>query len=427
MRVLILGGGFGGVAAALEFERAVARGADLDVTLVTRDNYFLFTPMLHEVAASDLEVSDVVSPLRRLLRRVRTFVGTIEAVDVDARRVRVAHGQDGHAHELAWDHLIVALGASTNFFDLPGVARTALPVRTVADALALRDRLIRRLEDASAECAAGACEPDLGFVVAGGGFAGVETLGAMNDFVRDAIRFYPTLRPERVRMVLVTPDAEILPELGPRLGAYARRKLAARGVEVLTGVRVRSAAEHAVTLSDGRVLPASTLVWAAGNAPHPLVAGLPLPNRGGRLLVDDCLRVPGRPDVWALGDCALVPDRRTGGTHPPTAQHALRQGRAAARNVVRVARGAPPRPFRFTTLGQLAAIGHRTGVANVLGVSFSGFVAWWLWRTIYLGKLPRFEKKVRVALNWTLDLFFSRDFACVTAGPAPRREQARAA
>jgi NADH dehydrogenase len=427
MRVLILGGGFGGVAAALALERVLARRSDLDVTLVTRDNYFLFTPMLHEVAASDLEVSDVVSPLRRLLGRVKTFVGTVEAIDLGGRCVRVRHGVDGHAHDLGWDHLVLALGASTSFFGLPGVAGRALTVRSIADAMALRDRLIRRLEDANAECTAAAREPNLTFVVAGGGFAGVETLGAINDFVRDAVRFYPRLRGRDVRMVLVTPDGTILPELGPRLGAYAQRKLAARGVEILTGVRVRGAGEHGIELSDGRRIAAGTLVWAAGNTPHPLVAALPVPNRGGRVLVDECLRVPGHPGLWALGDCALVPDARTGGVHPATAQHALRQGRAAGRNVAAAVSGGAPRPFRFTTLGQLAAIGHRTGVANVLGLRFSGFVAWWLWRTVYLSKLPRFEKKVRVALNWTLDLFFSRDFACVTPEPAPGREEARAA
>ena len=421
-RVLILGGGFGGIAAALELEKALARREDIEVTLVTRDNFFLFTPMLHEVAASDLEVSDIVSPLRKLLERVQTFVGTVEGIDLDTRRVRVAHGLDGHTHELGWDHLVLALGSSTNFFGLPGVGRHALTVRSIADAMALRDRIISRLEEANSECAAGEPEARLTVVVAGGGFAGVETLGGINDFAREAIRFYPNLHAESLRMVLVTPDPLILPELGPRLGAYAQRKLAARGVEIITGVRVRSASEDAVELSDGHVLPAQTLVWAAGNAPNPVMAALALPHRGGRVLVDACLRVPERPDVWALGDGALVPDVRTGGTHPPTAQHALRQGRAVARNVVAAIGGDAPRPFRFATLGQLAAIGHRTGVANVLGINFSGFVAWWLWRTVYLSKLPRFEKKVRVALNWTLDLFFSRDFACVTAGLAPDRE-----
>jgi NADH dehydrogenase len=414
-RILVLGGGFGGIYAALELEKVVARHPHVEVTLVTRDNFFLFTPMLHEVAASDLAMHAIVNPLRKLLRRVHTFVGDVEAIDLDARSVRVVHGLGGgHAHDLPYGQLILALGSSTNFFGLPGVADCALTVRSLDDAVTLRDRVIHHLEEASSECAAGVRQPLLTFVVAGGGFAGVETLGGINDFVRDALRFHPNLRAEHVRMVLVTPDRVILPELGPELGAYAQRKLAARGVDILTGVKVRAVRGDVVELTDGRTLQASTLVWTAGTAPNPLVAALPVAKRGGRVLVNEFLQVTDRPGVWALGDCALVPDARSGGFHPPTAQHALREGRLAGRNAAAVALGGRPKPFRVTTLGQLATIGRRSGVAKVFGVKFSGFVAWWLWRTIYLGKLPRLEKKLRVALDWTLDLCFAKDFACVT-------------
>jgi NADH dehydrogenase len=417
-RVLILGGGFGGIHAALELEKQLARDPGLDVTLVTRDNYFLFTPMLHEVAASDLEVSTIVSPLRKLLKRVHTFVGTIEAIDLAEQRVRVSHGFDEHTHQLAYDHLILALGSTTNFFGLPGVERCALTMKSLGDAVVLRNRLITHLEEANGECAAGARQPLLTFVVAGGGFAGVETLGAINDFVREALPFYPNLRAEHVRMVLVTPDAIILPELGSRLGRYAQRKLEARGVEIVTGAKVRAIEDGVVTLSCGRTIETTTLVWTAGTAPNPLLATLPLAKAGGRLVVNEYLEAPDHPGVWALGDCA--------GTHPPTAQHALREGRLVARNVVASLRGRAKKPFRFATLGQLAAIGRRTGVARILGVNFSGFAAWWLWRTIYLGKLPRFEKKVRVALDWTLDLCFAKDFACVTMPPQASAAAARA-
>lgn len=429
-RVLILGGGFGGVYAALELERLMRRHRDLEndleVTLVARDNFFLFTPMLHEVAASDLELSTIVSPFRKLLGRVRTFIGTIEHIDLVGRRVRVSHG-DGHAHELPYEHLILALGARTNFFGLPGVEERSLTLKSPGDALRLRDRLITRLEEANSECAAGERQPLLTFVVAGGGFAGVETIGAINDFVRDALPFYPNLRGEHVRMVLVAPDDHILPELGAKLGRYAQRKLAARGVDVQTGVKVRALADGDVVLTDGRRIPADTLIWTAGTASNPLLAGLPVADARGRIPVDGHLAVAGWPGVWAVGDCALVPDGTSGRFHPPTAQHALREGRTVGRNVVAAIRGVAGRPFRFATLGQLAAIGHRVGVANVFGINFSGFVAWWLWRTIYLAKLPRFEKKVRVALDWTLDLCFAKDFACVTPAamsPAPRAQAA---
>ena len=416
-RVLILGGGFGGIYTALKLEKLLRWRKDVSVTLVTRDNFFLFTPMLHEVAASDLEINAIVSPLRKLLKRVGTFVGNVEAVDLTARVVRVSHGFDGHTHDLGFDHLVLALGASTNFFGLPGLASQALTVRTLDDAVTLRSRLISHLEEASSECAAGSRKPLLTFVVAGGGFAGVETIGAINDFVREALRFYPSLGAGDMRMVLVTPDEMILPELGPKLGVYAQRKLISRGIEVLTKARVAEFQDGTVKLTDGRAIPACTLVWTAGNAGNPLVAALPIPNRGGRVMVNKYLEVESAPGVWALGDCALVPDLH-GGFHPPTAQHALRQGRVLGDNIAAAIAGAKKRPFRFSTLGQLAAIGRRTGVANILGLKFSGFIAWWLWRTIYLSKLPRLEKKIRVALDWTLDICFSKDFACVSRTPA---------
>jgi len=414
-RILILGGGFGGIYAAIELERALRSRRDISITLVTRDNYFLFTPMLHEVAASDLEMNTIVNPLRKMLRRVNTFTGNIEAINLDRRCVAVTHGFDRHVHDLPYDHLIMALGSSTNFFGLPGVQDAALTIKTLDDAIELRNRLITHLEEANSECAAGERQPLLRFVVVGAGFAGVETLGGIHDFVREAIRFYPNLTPEFVRTILISSDEFILPELGSKLGAYAQRKLATRGVEIVTRARVTAVRDGMVELSDGRTIPATTLIWAAGNAPNPLVAALPIPKCGGRILVNEYLQVKEFPGVWALGDCAWIPDRKTGGFHPPTAQHAIREGRCVARNVAAEIVGGRRKSFRFSALGRLAAIGRRTGVANILGVNFSGFLAWWLWRTIYLLKLPRFEKKMRVALDWTLDLCFAKDFACVTA------------
>ena len=415
-RVLILGGGFGGIYAAIELERALRNRVSVNITLVTRDNYFLFTPMLHEVAASDLEMNTIINPLRKLLRRVKTFTGNIETIDLERSCVAVTHGFDRHVHELPYDHLIIALGSSTNFFGLPGLQDVALTIKTIDDAIELRNRLITHLEEANSECAAGQRQPLLTFVVVGAGFAGVETLGGINDFLREAIDFYPNLAPDFVRTVLISSEEFILPELGKKLGAYAQRKLAARGVEIMTGVRVTAVREGMVELSDGQKLAATTLIWAAGNAPNPLVAALPIPKSAGRILVDEYLQVQQFPNVLALGDCALIPDRKRGGFHPPTAQHAIREGRCVARNVAADILGKRKRPFRFSTLGRLAAIGRRTGVANVFGINFSGFLAWWLWRTIYLFKLPRLEKKMRVALDWTLDLCFAKDFACVAVG-----------
>jgi NADH:ubiquinone reductase (H+-translocating) len=409
VRVVVLGGGFGGVYAAKQLERLARRGPALDVTLVSQENFFLFTPMLHEIAASDLDVTHIVSPLRTLLRRTRVFVGSVESIDLETRRVLVSHGFDRHAHEIEYDHLIVALGSITNFYHLPGLETNALTMKTLGDAIHLRNRVIATLEEADSEC--GSAQDDgLAVVVAGGGFAGVETLGALNDFVRDALAFYPRLRERRVRMVLVHAGPEILPELGDELGSYARRKLMERGLEIITGAKVVEVNPKGVHLADGRWLPSNLVVWTAGTSPHPLLAHLPCRCDRGRIAVDETLAVPGWPGVWSLGDCAAIPDRQSGQFFPPTAQHAIREAATVAANVVASIERRPLRPFTFRTIGQLAAIGRRTGVARVFGVKFSGFVAWWLWRTIYLGKLPRLEKKVRVAIDWTLDLLFTKDF-----------------
>ena len=408
-RILVLGGGFGGVEAARRLERLLRRRDDVEVTLVSRDNFFLFTPMLHEVAASDVDITHIVSPLRALLHRTRIVVGAVQSIDMEQRVVRVVHGDHPHTHELPYDHLLITLGSTTNFYGLPGLEQQAVTMKTLGDAIHLRNRVIDALEQASSECG-DAVERLLTVVVAGGGFAGVETVAAVNDFMREALAFYPRLRQADLRLVLVHAGPHILPELGEDLGVYAARKLAARGVEIRTGVRVAAVDADSVTLSDGTRVASRLLVWAAGTSPHPLLHELPCTLDRGRVIVDDMLAVPGWPGVWALGDCAVVPDHRTGRPHPPTAQHALREARTAAANICAALDGRPLTPFAFRTIGQLAAIGRRTGVAQVFGIKFSGFVAWWLWRTIYLSKLPRFEKKVRVALDWTLDLLFPKDF-----------------
>jgi NADH dehydrogenase len=414
-RVLILGGGFGGVYAALEFERVLRRQIEIDVTLVTRDNFLLFTPMLPEIAASELEISSIVNPLRKLLKRVNVFVGEIRQIDLESRRVLLCHGDDQHLHELNYDHVVIALGCATNFFGLPGVEEQGLTFKTLEDAVSLRSHLIALIEEAGSECSIGKEGPMLTFVIAGAGFAGVETVGAINDFVREALPFYPRLRPDRVRTVLITPDELILPELGPKLGRYAQRKLAMRGIEIITHARVKAVRDGKVELTNGAFISTGTLVWTAGTAAHSMIARLPLPTTSGRIKVDETLEVPGWPGVWAVGDCAAITDVRAGGFSPPTAQHAIREGRTAARNIIATLRHRARRKFSYRSQGKLAAIGRRSGVADIFGVKFSGFVAWWLWRTVYLIKLPRLEKKVRVAFDWTIDLFFAKDFACLNA------------
>lgn len=407
-RVLILGGGFAGIAVARELEKTLARDASVEVTLINRDNFFLFTPMLHEVAASDLDLTTIVNPARKMLRNVHFFAGEILQIDVEHRKVVVSHGFDHHQHILEFDYLVLGLGAVTNHYALPGLKENALTMKSLGDAMRLRNHLIAHLEEADSDC----CklkEPLLTFVVAGGGFAGVETIAGINDFVRGALRSYRKLTQDMLRIVLVHSGPVILPELDQKLGAYAQRKLMDRKVEVRLKTKVERFSGGEVRLSDGTTVRTNTLVWTAGTSANPLLESIPCAKERGRLLVTESLEVRDLLGVWALGDCSAAVDPRTGRFYPPTAQHALRQGKIVAHNIAASVRGRVKKPFRFSTIGQLAATGRRTGVANILGINFSGFSAWWLWRTIYLSKLPRFEKKLRVAFDWTLDLLFSKD------------------
>jgi NADH:ubiquinone reductase (H+-translocating) len=408
-RILIVGGGFGGLYTALGLEKALAGDSSVEITLVNRENFFLFTPMLHEIAASDLDFTHIVNPLRKLLKKVKFFHGEVRAIDFQSRRVQVFHGPERHPHELDYDYLVIALGSTTNFYGMPGLEDRSLTMKSLGDAIHLRNRLIDLLEEADFECAVGAREGMLTVLVAGGGFAGVETVAAVNDFLREALPSYPHLTQNLIRIVLVHPGVVVLPELGAGLGLYAQEKLAKRGVEIRVSVKVTGISDNGVELDDGTTIKANTVVWTAGTSPSVILESLPCAKQHGKLVVNQFMEVPGHPGVWALGDCAAGLDPKTGKPFPPTAQHAMRQGKVVARNIVATLRGRKKRPFEFSTIGLLAAIGRRTGVANILGVNFSGFVAWFLWRTIYLSKLPRFEKKVRVALDWTLDLLFSKD------------------
>ncbi len=408
-RILILGGGFAGIYAARRLERTLAWEPGVEITLVNRDNFLLFTPMLHEVVGGELDPQCIVNPVRKLLHRVNFFCGDVHCIDLEQKRVSVSHGEFSHPHELEYDQLVLALGSTTNFFKLPGVEERAFTMKSLSDAIRLRDHLIAQLDEADFDCAAEERDWLLTFVIAGGGFAGVETAGSINDFLHESLRFYPRLKPEMIRVVLVSSGPALLPELKPQLGRYARQKLAARNVEILTNVQVRAATDQYVELSDGRRIVSNTLIWTAGTSAHPLLAPITCAKERGRIVVSESFEVPEWPGVYAVGDCAYLVDTSTGKPHPPTAQHAVREGRVLADNLTAAYRGKAKTAFRFSTLGQLATIGRRTGVANILGINFSGFFAWWLWRTIYLMKLPRLEKKVRVALEWTLDLFFTKD------------------
>jgi NADH dehydrogenase len=405
----MLGAGFGGLYAALKLESALSRLPYAEATLINRENFFLFTPMLHEVAASDVDVTHIVNPLRKMLKKVNFFHGEVRGIDLTAKRIQVVHGPTHHPHEIEYDYLVIALGGVTNFYGIRGLQEHALTMKSLGDAIHLRNRLIDLLEEADSECAAGARKNLLTVAVAGGGFAGVETIAALNDFLRQATKFYRHLSQDLVRTVLIHAGPSILPELGEKLGAYAEKELSKRNIVVRTNTKVHGVSEKGLELSDGTILPAATVIWTAGTSPSPILETLPCDKRGGRLIVNEFLEVPGWDGVWALGDCALIANPRTSKPYPATAQHAMREGKTVANNILAAIRGGTKKPFDFSTIGLLAATGRRTGVANILGFNFSGFVAWFLWRSIYLSKLPRLEKKLRVALDWTLDLLFAKD------------------
>jgi NADH:ubiquinone reductase (H+-translocating) len=380
------------------------------VTLISRENFILFTPMLHEVAAGDLSPSDIVNPLRRILRHVNVAQADIQAIDLTTKKIRCLAGVRDMELEFEFDHFLLTIGSETNFFDLEGVRDWAVTMKSLSDAALLRNRMVALLEEASLEKDKARRGELLTFVTAGGGFAGVETTGAVNDFVRETLKFYPSLREEEIRVVVVHPGEFLLPELGEELGRYAEKKLAQRKVEIIKGSRVAGYDGSVVKLTDGTSIPATTLIWTAGVKPCAAIESLDCKKERGRILVNEYLAVPGVDGLWACGDCAAVPDGyETGKFFPPTAQHGMREAITAAKNIEAAIDDRPLKPFVFTTLGQLATIGRRTGVAMVFGFKFSGLIAWGMWRCIYLTKLPRLAKKLRVLMDWTLDLLFGRE------------------
>jgi NADH dehydrogenase len=409
-RIVIVGGGFAGTAIALRLEKKLRGNAAVQITLIDSENFFTFTPLLPEVPSGSIQPKHIVFPLRALLKRTIVRQAEVKAIDLEHRTITAAHCGACGNDVIPFDQLVLALGSVPNFFGLPGVAEHALTIKSLADATSLHAHVIDKLEHADMQPDPVMRRQMLTFVVAGGGFAGVETLAELNDFVRGAGRFYPHISPDDIRMVLIHSGERILPEVSESLSAYALNKLRSRGVEVWLKSRVKGGTADRVDLSDGRTISAHTFVWAAGTAPSPLLNLIDVPrNRAGRVEVDATMAVIGRPGLWAVGDSAAIPDVVTGGLCPPTAQYALRQGRVLADNIIATIRDDETKPFRFKALGLLAGLGRRSAVAEIFGLRFSGFIAWWLWRTIYLMKLPGIERKVRVAIDWTLDLFFARD------------------
>jgi len=419
VRILILGGGFGGVYTALTLEKLLKReirDRRVELGLISRDNYIVFQPMLPEVISGSIGILDTITPIRRLCPSTNLYTRTVDKIDLDRKRVSAAAGFGSRQCALEYDHLVIALGNVTSFAGQPGLAEHALPFKYLGDALALRNRIIHTLEEADIERDPEVYKTLLTFVVAGGGFSGVEAVAELNDFVRTAARAFRNIMPEEIRVILLHAQALILPELPKSLAEFAQRLLMKRGVELRLNTRLHGATADAALLVGGERIPTRTLVSTVPSAPNPLVAALPVKKEKGRIIVGRHLELPDHPGVWAMGDCAWVIDTRTGEPCPPTAQHATREAKCAAQNIAAAIRGGARREFSFTALGKMGSLGHHSAVAEIFGIKLSGFLAWWLWRTIYLMKLPGLDRKIRVATDWTLDLILPTDITQLKTG-----------
>jgi NADH:ubiquinone reductase (H+-translocating) len=409
--IVIVGGGFAGVAVAQRLERRL-RADEAEIVLLSRLNYTLFTPMLPEVTSGELEVRHVVTPVRAQLRRTRFVLADVDEIDVERATVRYHHVLTGRSIVQPYDHVVLALGSSTSDFGLPGVAEHTWALKTLEDADALRNHLVWLLELADTIDDDARRGRLLTIVVVGGGFTGVETAGEIIELFRSVMRFYRRLSVRSLKVTLIEAGTSLLAGLPPKMGEYSRRILERRGVEVLTGDGVTSADELGLTLQSGRRIDSETIVWSAGVKPSPSIAKIALPKtKRGAVETGSDMSVPGVAGVWALGDCAAIPDGN-GGFYPMTAQHAIREGPALAENIVAVLRKRPTKAFRYQTLGMMAALGGRKAVAQLPGDRvITGFIAWFFWRTYYLLRLPGLDRKARVAFDWTLELLFPRDTA----------------
>ena len=410
-RIVIVGGGFAGMTTAQRLERLFGTDPTVSLTLVSDSNSLLFTPMLAEVAGGSLEPMHICTPLRPSLRRTHVVYGQVEHIDLEQKRLLLAaEAPSSHQSEVAFDHLVLAVGSVSHYLGVPGVEETAFDFKSLTDAMRIRGHVLDLLELADREPDAAQRRAMLTFVVAGAGFAGAELAGALNDFVRGALFSYPNLAPADVQVIVVHSRDHILPELSRSLAQYALERMTARGVTLKLNTRLVEAQEGVVRLQPQEEIRTETLIWTAGVKPHPLVQMLAAAHDPrGALLVDQHLAIPGLVGIWALGDCALVTDAKTGKPCPPTAQFALREADTLAHNIHASIHHRPLQPFHFDALGLLCVVGYQTACAEIKGVRFSGFLAWILWRGIYLSKLPGVERKLRVLSDWIIELFFPRD------------------
>ena len=410
---IIVGAGFAGLAAAGELARLLPDPNNGDILLIDEDNFLLFTPMLAEAAGGEVDSRHIVHPVDHVSARIQFIEGTVTGIDVRKKTVDVRRGRKGSnlaPKQYRADHIVIALGSVTNFHDIPGLAEIAIPMKKLEDAVAVCDRALACLEQASVEEDSGKRKELLTFVVADGGFSGVETMAALNGLLRANLRKYPKITSQDIRTILINPGDRLLTEITPDLAAYAHSELKKRGVETRMKTKISVATQTYVDLEGGERIPARTLIWTAGVKPNPLVEQLAC-ERGKHngIKVNTCCQVVGHQGIWALGDCAEVPHANGKGTYAPTAQNATREGKLVACNIAAALRGRKATPFRYKPVGELALVGKHAGVARIYGHNFSGLLAWAMWRATYLTKMPGTSQKARILSDWLLDLIFGRN------------------
>jgi NADH dehydrogenase len=414
-RVVILGGGFGGVYVAVHLGKLFTKKEleDVEIVLVNRENYIVFQPLLPEVISGSVELNHVIAPIRRMAPKALLYTRDVESIDPVARTVTLSPGNRPVPLTLSYDHLVIALGTCLDDSKIPGMREHASPFKYLGDALYIRNQIVRALEEAEAESDPEIRRRLLTFVVAGGGFSGVECIAEMNDFLREAVGAYHNICESDLRLILLQRGDRILPELTESLAEFAHRLLVKRGVEIRLGASLKAVSALAVVVEDKttrttETIPAGTTVATVPAGPHRLLSALPLPHDKGRIVVDQHTEVSGWPGVWALGDCAAI-QQVDGQTSPPTAQHALRQGKTCAENIVASYRGTPKKIFGFTGLGKLGSLGRRSAVAEIFGIHLKGLIAWVLWRGVYVTKFPGLGGQIRLLSDWILDVFLPRD------------------
>ena len=410
-----MGGGFAGISVLRQLQKKFRRTPDVKITLVNEDNFFLFTPMLQDIASGALHPSSISIPLRVFAKNSEFIQASVSSIDLKSKLVAITRKFDGKVKILDYDYLVIALGSRTNFFGNKRIEKNSFTIKTTQDAIAIKSHLINMMEIADNEENKENQKKILSVVVVGAGFAGVEVISELNDFVKDSVKsYYPNIDASNIRMILVSANAGILPELGEELAKKAYQSLEKSGIRIIPNTKAVDAGEDFVFLGNGETIHCATLIWTAGVTIDPVIANIDCEHKGSRIVVDEFLRLPSYQNIFALGDCAAITDAKTGNLYPPTAQHALRESKVVSNNLYNtLTKKGTLKPFNFESKGMMAAIGKGNGIAKIFGYNISGGMAWLIWRTYYLAMLPTFEKKLKVAIDWTVDLFFKRDITLV--------------